>query len=156
MSCKDIYLILFGAILGFFFSVLAEYIRRVWDRRERRKRGKELLAAIVEELEEGVSRCEYLVKARNEKRVSFSRIYIALWDSSVAELSQYIEDLKTPEVLRLLHKIYYRFDLINFNMEREQFSVGSAFAEQYLSEIQKNLSELKNRLSKLNVRLGSS
>ncbi len=149
-------MILFGAILGFASSVLAEYIRRAWDRRERRKRGKELLSAIVEELEEGVSRCEYLVKARNENRVSFSRIYIALWDSSKVELSQYIEDLKAPEVLRLLHKIYYRFDLINFNMEREEFGVGSAFAEQYLSEIQENLSKLKDRLSKLKVQLGSS
>jgi hypothetical protein len=156
MRCRDVYLILFGAILGFVFSMLGEYIRRVWDRRERRRLGKELLAAIVEELEQGISRCEYLVKARSEKRISFSRIYIALWDSSKVELSQYIEDLKAPEVLRLLHKIYYRFDLINFNMEREEFAVGSAFAEQYLSEIRENLSELKDRLSNLNVRLGAS
>ena len=156
MSCRDIYLIVFGAILGFASSVLAEYIRRVWDRRERRKCGKELLSAIVEELKEGVSRCEYLVKAKSENEVSFSRIYTALWDSSKIELSQYIEDLKAPDALRLLHRIYYRFDLINFNMEREAFATGAAFAEEYLQEIRENLSKLEDRLLRLKVRSGTS
>ncbi len=150
MSWTDVCLIGFGAVLGFAFSVLAEYIRRVMDRRERRERSEVLLSAIVEEVEEGVSRCQTLVKFKDEKRVSFSRIYTALWDSTNVELSKYIEDLKAPEVLSLLHKIYYRFDLINFNMEREEFGVGAAFADQYLQEMQDNLSKLKAQLSKLN------
>lgn len=144
MPWQDLGLIAFGAILGFALSMLAEYIRRTLDRRNRRERGKQLLSAIVKEIEEGIARCQGLVQARNEGKISFSRIYIAFWESMRAELPQYIED---PEVLRLLYSIYYRFDLVNFNMEREEFGVGAAYAEEYLAEMEANLSSLKARPS---------
>ena len=97
MTWQDIGLIVFGAMLGFALSILAEYIRRTWDRRDRCERGKQLLSAIVKEVEEGIARCQWLVQARNEGRISFSRIYTAFWDSMKAELAQYIGD---PEALR--------------------------------------------------------
>gem|GEM_PF-3693455 len=149
MSCKDALLIVFGAALGFGLGILADFVRRTLDRRERSKRTKELLSAILEEVKEGVSRCEGLTEKRETNRVSFSRIYLSLWESSCAELAQQIEALKEPEILRLLHKIYYRFDLVNFNMEREAFESGAAFAAEYLEEMKENLSKLKKLLSKL-------
>ena len=95
MSCKDAWLIVFGAILGFALGVLGEPIRRHLDRRERCKRAKELLHAILEEVKEVVSRCEGLAEKRNKGSVSFSRIYASLWGSSCAELAQHIEALRS-------------------------------------------------------------
>lgn len=53
------------------------------------------------------------------------------------------------EIIGILHKIYYRFDLINFNMERDAFGVGAAFAEQYISEIEINYNKLINKLNSM-------
>lgn len=143
MPWKDICLIVIGAILGFASSILAEHIRRALDRRDRREYAKQMLLAVIKEIEEGIIRCKGLIQAMNENKISFSRIYVAFWDSMINEISQHIKD---PEALKLLHSIYYRFDLINFNMEREKFEVGAAFANQYLTEIEENLSNLKARL----------
>jgi hypothetical protein len=151
MSANDICLIIFGAVLGFLLSLLGEYTRRVWERNKRREYAKGFLSAILVEVEEGVSRCEWLVKKRKDHGESYSRIYVALWESSRNELVEYIEDLNAREVLRLLHKIYYCFDLINFNMQREKFGVGGAFAEDKLSEITSSLSKLKTKLSELGI-----
>ncbi len=77
-----------------------------------------------------------------------SRIYVALWDSMKVELSKNIQD---PEILRLLHKIYYRFDLINFNMNHDRFGAGAGFAKEYLSEMKANLTALKERIKDKNT-----
>ena len=143
MTCQYIGVIV-GAILGFASSTAAECIRRHLDQRDRRKRRKQLLSGIVKEIEEGIDRCQTIVHFRDIDRSSLSRIYTAFWESTIAELLQHIED---PEVLGLLHSIYYRFDLVNFNMEKDRFGSGAAFASQYLEEIQVNLSELQARLN---------
>ncbi len=149
MNGKELILIVFGTILGFVLSMLAEYTRRVLDRRARRERGEQLLNAIVEEVELGISRCQTLIKNLNEKKLSFSRIYTALWNSTIVELSQYIfEYIKDPEILKFIHRIYYSFDLVNFNMEREKFDVGAAFARDHIVGIQNNLSNLQAKLGK--------
>ena len=147
MTCKEFELIVFGAILGFVLSILAEFIRRTWDRRNRREYGEQLLKSIIIEIERGISRCQTLVQNLNENKISFSRIYTALWNSMKVELSHYIfEYIKDPEILKFIHSIYNSFDLVNFNMEREQFGVGAAFASSHLEGIQDNLSKLKLKL----------
>lgn len=55
-------------------------------------------------------------------------------------------NLKDPEVLTLLHKIYHRFDLINFNFKKERLGAGAAFAQTYADEIENNLKLLKNHI----------
>jgi len=111
-----------------------------------------LLSAVVGKVEEGISRCDYLVNLKQEQKLSFSRIYTALWESMTTELSLGIGDLKAPEALTLLHRIYYRFDLIDFNMDRNEFGTGAAFAEHYLHEMQENCSKVREIVGTLNAR----
>lgn len=148
MPNKELILIFFGSILGFGFSQLAEYARRHFDRIEQRKSSFQMLLAVINEVEEGISRCEGLVEKLKNNKVSFSRVYVSLWDSVNSELSKNINDL---EILILLHKIYYRFDLVNFNMNREDFGAGSGFAKEYLSEMKANLITLKERIKNKNT-----
>lgn len=146
MLYQQLGLIAFGAILGFASSILAEKVRRCLDEKERRRRGKRLLSGIIAEAEEGIDRCRGYVHLLKEGWVSFSRIYVSFWESTKNELAQSIDDV---EVLRLLNRIYYRFDLINFNMEREAFDVGGAMARDHLSEMEEDLSKAKDRFNSL-------
>lgn len=144
MTCKDFELIVFGAILGFGLSILSEFIRKAVDSRDRRKHGEQLFKAIILEIEGGINRCQTLVQGLDKNIISFSRIYTALWDSMIVEISYYIlEYIKDPEILKTIHSIYNSFDLINFNMEREEFGVGAAFAKSHLEGILDRLSNLK-------------
>ena len=143
MLSYELVLISFGALLALGSSVLFDWIRRAWDRGQRRRRGRKLLVALVEEAEEGVARCEGLAKAAREARVSFSRVHVSMWKSMRLELWQCLEDV---EILRLLDSIYRRFDLVNFNMQREAFVIGAAFAAEYLPEMQQNLSKLQTEI----------
>jgi hypothetical protein len=138
--------IVLGAIIGFVSSIGILVITRFLEKRDQRERINQLLSSIVKEIEEGINRCQILIKLLNRKKpkISFSRIYTQFWDSTVADLGRYVEDL---EVLKLLHQIYYRFDLINFNMEKNRFGTGARFAKDYFEEIQSNLARVKARMS---------
>jgi len=144
-TTNTIYLVI-GAILGFSGALIIESIKRCWEKRDQEEKNKKMLKGLEIEISEGINRCRALIKFRKGKKISFSRIYTAFWDSIKFELSQ---NLKDVEILRLLHRIYYRFDLVNFNMERDRFGVGAAFAKEYIDEIEKNfkkfISRAKNR-----------
>lgn len=142
----DIISVIIGFILGIVGSIIVECVRRFWKKKDEKKYAQKLLQALCTEIEEGIKRCNHIVNIRQQKKISFSRIYVALWDSAKIRISEVVEDL---EVLRLLHQIYYRFDLINFNMEREEFSVGSAFAKEYIAEIKENYSSLKSKMDRI-------
>lgn len=109
----------------------------------KRDYSRKVLQAILEEIEIGINRCLTIVKFSEEGKGSYSRIYTSLWDSAKIIISEGIEDI---EVLRLLHKIYHRFDLINFNMEKERLGPGAAFAREYGREITENYASLKERI----------
>ena len=143
MPSYELVLIGFGALVGLASSVLFDWIRRAWDRWQRRRRGRKLLVALFQEAEEGIARCEGLAKAARKGSVSFSRVYVSMWESMRLELWQCLEDV---EILRLLDSIYRRFDLVNFNMQREAFAVGAAFAAEYLPEMHENLSKLQTEI----------
>lgn len=135
--------IAFGFILGFFGSIVIELIRRSFEKKDKRDYTKKVLQALCKEIEEGINRCEGLIKFADENKGSLSRIYTGLWDSSRSRISESIGDL---EVLILLHQIYYRFDLINFNMNNERFLPGAAFARQYFTEIETNYRSFKRKV----------
>lgn len=135
------------ASLGFGTAVLIDYIRRRQDKQERVARGKKLLLAIVEEAEEGISRCQRYSQLKEEGKFSFSRVYTALWESGLVELSENIEDIGT---LMLLHEIYYRFDLVNFLMEGGEYARGGQMASDHLPKMQANLTAVKEKLSGMN------
>jgi len=129
--------------VGFGSSVGLEYIKRGWEKRDEKEKAKNILKALIQEIEEGIERAEGLIKFLENNKISFSRIYTEYWRSTNSILSQYINDI---EILNLLHRIYYRFDLINFNMDRNRFGVGAAFAKQYIDEIKENFRKLKVKI----------
>jgi DNA-binding phage protein len=139
----DVISLFIGVGLGIAGSLFIEWIRRFWEKKDKKDCAKKILHAICKEIEEGIERSRGLVNMAKENKISFSRIYTALWDSARLRISESIKDV---EVLGLLHKIYYRFDLINFNMERERFSKGAAFATQYIAEIEANYASLRTKI----------
>lgn len=143
---KIIYLIV-GAIIGFLGTVIIEYIKRLWDRSDQKERNRNILKGLEEEIAEGIKRCEGLIKFLQNSKISFSRIYIEFWESTKSELSQ---NLKNIEVLNLLYEIYYRFDLVNFNMEMNRPGAGAAFAKEYIGEIKRNFEKFKKEILKFN------
>ena len=142
MVWEKIILVILGALIGFFVNIIIDFNRRIYAKRDLQERRKKLFVAILNEVDEGVNRCHGLVEKLDKDEGSFGRIYTAFWDSMKNEIALYIEDI---EVLKLLHSIYYRFDLVNFNMEKNRTGVGAAFAKQYLSEMQANLEMLHER-----------
>lgn len=132
-----------GAILGFLGTIGVERIRIYWEEKAQEKRNKKMLLALKSEIEEGIERCKALINFANKGKISFSRVYTAFWDSVRFELSQSLKDV---EILRLLHRIYYYLDLINFNMERDRFLIGAAFAKEYLVKIEENFNKFVNKI----------
>jgi len=138
-----VYLVI-GFILGLCGSLLVELLKRQLDKKEQRDNAKKLLQALSQEIENGINRCKWLIKLVEERKVSFSRIYTGLWDSVKSIITKNIEDAET---LILLHKIYYHFDLINFNMNQQRFGTGAAYAKDYIKEIEENHVSLKRKIS---------
>ena len=145
---KDIFLIIVGALIGICSTIFVEHKKRVREQYDRRDRGRQLLKAILEEVKIGIERCNGLSKRLDETppSISFSRIYTGLWDSSIPELSKSIDDL---EIIRLLNSVYYYFDLVNFNMNRNEFGIGAAFAKDKLPYLRENLAKLETKLKKI-------
>ena len=145
---KDISLIIVGALIALASTLFLDHKKRAREKSEQRDRARQLLKAIIEEVKMGISRCAGLSKRLddNPPSISFSRVYTALWDSTLPELSKTINNL---EILRLLNSTYYYFDLVNFNMNRNEFAVGAAFAKDKLTYLQENLSKLEIRLNEI-------
>lgn len=139
----EFWIAIISVIIGFILGIVVEEIKRWRKKGDQKKYTKKLLQLLCKEIGEGTERCKHIVNLREQNKISFSRIYTDLWDSCKSRSLETIENL---EVLHLLHQIYYRFDLINFNMERKAFSVGGAFAKEYINEIKKNYSSLKSKI----------
>ena len=90
-------------------------------------------------LEEGILRCEGLSRLLENEKVSFSREYTSLWESTQAELAQRLEVVET---LVVFHRIYYRFDLVKFNVNRGEFAAAARFAKARLEEMRDTLSKV--------------
>jgi hypothetical protein len=153
-TINDIILLLIGSIIGFCFSILGDIIRNRKNKSYRKQKGEQLIKSILNEIEQGINRCDYLIKMKSEGKISFSRIYVSLWQSMQVDVSNYIyEFLKDPNTLKHIHSIYYTFDLINFNMEREQFDVGAAFAHDHRKKIEDEYDMLMKNLhdKKINI-----
>jgi len=153
-TLNDISFLIIGSIIGFVFSILGDIIRNRSNKKRRKHNGEQLIKSILNEIEQGTKRCDSLIRMKAEGKISFSRIYVSLWQSMQVDLSHYIyEFLKDPNILKLIHSIYYTFDLINFNMEREEFGVGAAFANDHRKKIENEYIELKDKLIEKHIKL---
>lgn len=145
---KDIFLILVGALIALCSTFFIDHKKRLREQYDRRDQGKQLLKAILEEVKIGIERCDSLSQLINKSppMVSFSRIYTGLWDSTIPELSKSIDDI---EIIRLLNITYYLFDLVNFNMNRNEFGIGASFAKSDLPILRENYSKLEQKLNEI-------
>jgi len=151
---RDIFLIITGAIIGFVFSFLGDILRKCLDRKKRKAEGTQLLFSILAEIDLGRRRCNYLIQQLDKNVISFSRIYVSLWENMQVNLSHFIyEFLSDPKILELIHSIYYTFDLINFNMERNKFDVGAAFARDHKSKVDEKYEELKTKIAEHKLKI---
>lgn len=140
-----IFLVIGGAI-GFLGTLLIESKKRDWKKKDQEEKNKNILNGLEKEIEGGIKRCDGLIKFLKNNKISFSRIYIEFWKSTKSELSQNLKDI---EILNLLYQIYYRFDLINFNMEMNRPGAGAAFAKEYIDEIKENFEKFRNKIIKI-------
>ncbi len=129
---------LLGGIIGFSSSTLLSLIQRRWAQRDRQERARKLLSAVVNEVKTAVSRVDTFVELVSEGKISFGRIYTGLWDSTMIELATHVDDL---DILRTLHWFYYKFDLINFNLDRggEHILTAHGFAQSSICKMRKEL-----------------
>jgi hypothetical protein len=135
--------ILIGFAMGLFATLIGVRLQRSWQEFDDKRFRKKVLESLVVEIQNGLERTNGLIAMSKEGKISFGRIYVALWDSVSQRLAG---SLKDGEVLNLLHQIYYRFDLINFNFEKNRPGASGAFAKTYADEIETNLRLLKKRI----------
>ncbi|MBE3123901.1 MAG: hypothetical protein IMZ65_03780 [Planctomycetes bacterium] len=140
MNCEWLPPTVVGFALGFLGSYGMFLIQRRCQKKDDVDYCMKVVRSLISEIEEGTKRAKSMAEWLDTGRVSLARVYTALWESTNQRLAATLQD---TEVLRLLHRIYLRFDLINFNCEADRPGTGAAFAKQYLLEVEENLSELK-------------
>jgi hypothetical protein len=140
---------LFGFALGLLSTWLTIRVQRSWKTKDDKTYSKKIVESLITEIEEAISRAKYMIDLHDEGQASFSRIYIALWESTNQSLAATLPD---TEILKLLHRIYYRFDLINFNCEMDRPGSGGAFAKTHIAEIENNFARLKELMKIPNKR----
>jgi len=101
--------------------------------------------AILTEIETGMERSNKLAEMAKRGKGSFSRVYVGFWDSLRNQIPLYAFE---AEVLKLLHSIYYRFDLINFNMNQGNYGAGGGMARDHLDKLLEETRQLKEIVSK--------
>jgi hypothetical protein len=135
--------ILGGFVMGLLATVIGVRLQRSWREYDDKRFRQKTLESLIVEIQNGLERTKGLIALRNQGKISYGRIYVALWDSVSQRLAG---SLKDGEVLKLLHQIYYRFDLINFNFEKKRPGASGAFAATYAEEIESNLKLLKEHI----------
>lgn len=136
----DFWSIMLGFALGVLGSYLGLRLERSWQQKDDRDYTQQVLVSLIAEVEEGLDRAKMMARLADEGSASLGRVYTALWESSMQRLAATLRDTKT---LRLLHQIYYRFELINFNCDHGRPDAGGAFARDYAAEIATNLTTLQ-------------
>ncbi|MHB1318103.1 MAG: hypothetical protein ACYCYF_05725 [Anaerolineae bacterium] len=148
----DVWGIALGAALATVGGLLGYAVERNSDRCDRKRHAEALLAILVYEAREGVRRCESLAQMLQEGKASYSRVYVAAWGFAGSGLAEHGHTLKLPaEVLPLMHRLYYRFDLVNLNMESAERERGGAFAAEYIGEMREDLARLEALLCQRDI-----
>lgn len=131
---------LVGSVFGLICTLLAIRVQREWKKKDDETYSKKVIRSLIAEIEEAITRAKFMIKLHDKNGGSFSRLYIGLWESTFQRLSEIISNIET---LSLLHRIYYRFDLINFNCEMNRPSSAGDFAKTHIAEVEENLAKLR-------------
>jgi uncharacterized membrane-anchored protein YhcB (DUF1043 family) len=139
---------LLAAVVGVIFGTMFSLLSTWWldKRRERKQKKRDCnkaishLGAIITEVERGYERCFSFADRLKKGQVSLAKIYTHYWDSFSGII---IEHIDNAELHDILHKIYYYFELVNFNIELNERDTGAGFARDYYGEINGLLQRLK-------------
>lgn len=129
-----------GFALGLMSTLLTIRVQRGWKKKDDETYSKKVVCSLITEIEEAITRAKFMIELYNKNGGSFSRLYIGLWQSTIQRLAA---TLSNTETLRLLHRIYYRFDLINFNCEMNRPDSAADFAKTHIAEVEENLVKLR-------------
>lgn len=143
---QNIAYLVIGLVLGFCGTFVLELLKRQQDKREQKENAKKLLQVLSKEIDNGIVRCKWFIELVDKQQISFSRIYTKAWESASSVIAKDIGDVDT---LILLYAIYYHFDLINFNMNQQRFGSGASYAQQYITDIEKNHDSLNRKIQLL-------
>lgn len=135
----EIALLVTAWLLGLLTSIAVFVAERWWQRRQDAEFTREVLRGLALEVHEGIGRAREMIRQREEGKVSLGRIYVGLWEATAERLATSLNDAST---LALLHRIYYRFDLVNFNCNRDRPDAGASFAKEYLVDLEANYCRL--------------
>jgi hypothetical protein len=131
-SGLDLLSLMIGATIAIFGAIIVEWIKRRWQKKDQKEYANKVLYVLCDEIEEGITRAQYYIELLGRDKVSLSRINTATWDSVNSRFSESIDSL---EIMLLLYKIYSKFELINFNIDRGNPVSGASFAKEYIDEI---------------------
>ena len=133
-----------SAVLGFLLGLVGSFVtvrvQRGWKKRDTDSYNRKIVNSLIAEIEEGIVRAKYMAELAHQNAASFSRLYIALLQSTNQQLAATLDD---AQILTILHRIYYKFDLVNFMSEQGEYGRAGGFANQYLPEVESDLAELK-------------
>ena len=132
--------VLRGFALGLISTLFSIRVQREWKKKDDETYSKKVVGSLIAEIEEAITRAKFMIELHDENGGSFSRLYIGLWESTIQRLAV---TLSSTETLRLLHRIYYRFDLINFNCEMNRPGSAGDFAKTHIAEVEENLVKLR-------------
>jgi hypothetical protein len=127
-----------GALAGFGGALYLDHKRREKEKEEKRQKLKSILELLMIEILEGFHRCWGWLA---ETATIYSRIYVQLWESVRVFI---FENINNKQIIKCLHKVYYSFDLINFNQEqygKVGFESGKGHAQNALGSISSNFKE---------------
>jgi len=139
----EIILILLGAIIALISSLYLENIKYLRQKIDRKEHGKNLLSVIIQEIKYGIDRCEGMsaLRQKTPHKYSPSLIYTNVWNSTITEVTRAVDD---TDIYNILLSIYHKFDLINFNMNKEDYIMGLNFVISKLPEIKTDLHKLES------------
>jgi len=146
MQWEQLALIAFGVVL----TLTVDRLKSRWDSRretnERRDRILSIMATLVLEIEDGIAHLAMLAELLETSTISIGRIYTGWWTLVGPKVADWVKD---PEMLKLVNRIYHRFDLVNLNVgstEEQRTQAVYEFAEEHLAGMTADLASLKEKL----------
>jgi len=133
---------LFGALTAFIFAIIMKMIENYLAKIGKKDKAQNFLLLLIQEIDAGIKRCEKFIKLdeENPRKESLGRIYTAMWENTQVLIFETIENTL---VLHLLCENYRRFDLINFNLDKDRYGGAVGFAKSHIENLKKDFETIK-------------